>query len=558
MTKFNSTKIATRAATSPVVTGAVPDAVTFEGGPGFSRGLKGELFLLASNAFGAGEDTFYESGRSRDARFSELVRRAAVDFPEWTAGFLGWLRGPGNMRTTPVMGAADAAHAMLAAGIPGSRAVVASVLQRADEPGELIAYWRATYGPLLPKPVKAGINDALRGGLWTQYAVHKYDTVGRAALRFGDILSLTRPVPQTAEQEALWRFALLRAGTSRGRDYTFGAPYERARRFSERTDPMSLLPMVAFRAELAERIETLGVEGLCDPVWLRGSGYTHEDILSMAGNLPGADTLRARLWEALIPTMGYMALLRNLRAFDEAGVGDDAAKTVAERLADPDRVARSRQFPFRFLSAHQETTSLRWGPALESALNASLGNIPVLPGRTLVLADTSGSMKTSISPKSKMSAQRIAAVFAVAIALRNPGAVDLYGFADGNPFEHPVPRGASLLRTVDAFNARNGEDGHGTDIAGSVRATYRGHDRVIVLSDMQTSSHGLHPGGGLVPDPVWVYGFNVAGYKYGAMPSGHGRWHEFGGLTDATFPLIPMLEGAGRAEWPWETAPSAS
>jgi hypothetical protein len=40
-----------------------------------------------------------------------------------------------------------------------------------------------------------------------------------------------------------------------------------------------------------------------------------------------------------------MALLRNLRNFDDADVGDE----VAAKLSDPDEIARSRQFPYRFV-----------------------------------------------------------------------------------------------------------------------------------------------------------------------------------------------------------------
>jgi len=49
---------------------------------------------------------------------------------------------------------------------------------------------------------------------------------------------------------------------------------------------------------------------------------------------------------------------------------------VAARLADPAQVARSRQFPYRFLSAHLNAPSQRWGHALDKALSASTANIP--------------------------------------------------------------------------------------------------------------------------------------------------------------------------------------
>lgn len=43
-------------------------------------------------------------------------------------------------------------------------------------------------------------------------------------------------------------------------------------------------------------------------------------------------------------------------------------------------------------SPHEQAPSLRWGHALDKALQASLGNLPALPGRTLILVDTSASM----------------------------------------------------------------------------------------------------------------------------------------------------------------------
>ena len=58
----------------------------------------------------------------------------------------------------------------------------------------------------------------------------------------------------------------------------------------------------------------------------------------------------------------------------------------------PAEVARSRQFPFRYLAAYRHAPSLRWSYPLEQALGHSLANVPALPGRTLVLVDRSGSM----------------------------------------------------------------------------------------------------------------------------------------------------------------------
>jgi len=65
------------------------------------------------------------------------------------------------MRTAPVVLAAEAVRARLAAGLDGgNRQLVGSVLRRADEPGEMLAYWTSRYGRAVPQPVKRGVADA--------------------------------------------------------------------------------------------------------------------------------------------------------------------------------------------------------------------------------------------------------------------------------------------------------------------------------------------------------------------------------------------------------------
>jgi len=249
--------------------------------------------------------------------------------------------------------------------------------------------------------------------------------------------------------------------------------------------------------------------------------------------------------------MGYMALLRNLRNFDEAGVSDELAATVAAKLADPDEVAKSRQLPFRFYSAYRTAPSLRWGHALDKALSFATANIPAFVGRTLVLVDTSASMTSgAISKRSTVTPAQAAALFGVCLAARG-NTVDLVGFADGT-FQHSVGRGASVLREVDAFVKRTGEVGHGTQIAASLRASYQGHERVVVISDMQTFQDYHGDVASAVPAHVPIYGFNLGGYRAAAMPTGLGTRHEIGGMSDATFRMIPLLEAGRDAAWPWQ------
>lgn len=507
----------------PVTTPAAPTTVTHEGAPGYERDLKSELFLLGVANF-VGEDTFYERAADRDARFTDLVRQMAVVDVTWLTRFVRWLRAGGNMRSAPLVAACQAVHARLGAGLTsGNRTLIDAALARADEPGELAAYWMVTFGRSLPMPVKRGLADAARR-LYTEYSLLKYDTASHG-VRFGDVIDLAHPRAVAAWQDTLFRHAL-------DRRHNRGVDVEAL---------VGALPMVAAQATL-RRVAAGDPTVLFDVEALRRAGMTWEDALSLAGDRVD----KARLWAALIPTMGIFALARNLRNIDQAGVTDADVAPALARFGDPAQVARSRMFPFRWLAAYEQAPSLRWGHALDQALQASLAALPAFPGRTLVLVDTSGSM-TSIpySSKSKMAPIKAAAVFGVALAAKGE-AVDLVGFADGRrPFRHTVARGASVIREVDAFCRRSGEDGHGTAIAASLRAAYAGHDRVVIVSDMQTMDGGVSAA---VPASTPIYGFNLGGYRPAAMASAPGRV-ELGGLTDATFRLIPMIEDGRAAAW---------
>jgi len=524
MSRYN-TRTARPAVHSPVTSPAVPAGVTYEGAPGYARDARGELFLLAVAWMGS-DDTFYESGSDRDARFAGLVRQVAVEDPAWAGEFIAWLRDGANMRTASLVAAGEAAKALLDAGLPGGRQIVNSALRRADEPGEMLAYWHARHGRNEPKPVKRGIADAIVR-LYTEYSLLRYDT-GSHGYRFGDVIERVHVAGEHPEVKGTWR----------------GALYEHAidRRHGRDSDVPGELAMIRANAALraaAARDPSV----LLDADALREAGMTWEDALSLAGS----GVSKRDLWAALIPSMGYMALLRNLRNFDDAGVPDGIAAAVAARLTDPEQVARSRQFPFRFLSAYRAVPSLRWSWPLEQATGLSLANVPELRGRTLVLVDRSGSMFGGVSAKSGLNRADAAALFGTALALRSEHA-DLVEFGTSS---RPVPfRGAeSVLKVIGRFTSMGG-----TRTADAVRQHYRDtfHSRVVIITDEQ--AHGGYYGGepaSLVPDRIPVYTWNLAGYKHGHGPSGSGNRHTFGGLTDAAFRMIPVLEAGRDAHWPW-------
>ncbi|MBF9073683.1 TROVE domain-containing protein [Streptacidiphilus fuscans] len=522
MSRFN-TKSARATGTSPVAsTGR--RAATFEGGAGFLRDAKSELFLLAV-ANMVGQNTFYEGGGERDDRYAQLVRQLAVEDPEWTAGLLGWLRDDAGMRTASLVGAAEFTKARLDAKLDGhSRQVVNSVLQRPDEPGELLAYWTGRYGRNLPKPVKRGVADAVRR-LYSARSLLKYDTASKG-YRFGDVLNLVHAAPSADKpwQGDLFAYAL-----------------DRRHHPDEAVVPASNRMLGAHRELMAVPVEERRavVTGPDGAERLAAAGFTWE---MLAGWLQGPMDRDA--WETVIPSMGYAALLRNLRNFDEAGVSDEVAQAVATKLADREQVGRSRQFPFRFLAAYKHAPSVRWSWPLEQALGHSLANVPALKGRTLVLVDRSGSMFGGISEKTQLNRADSAAVFGVAVALRAEQA-DLVQFGSSHSTV-PLARGESVLRVLERFGSLGG-----TNTAEAVRAYYRGHDRVLIITDEQYTNGRSGDPTAQVPTEVPVYTWNLAGYRVGHGPSGTGNRHTFGGLTDHAFRLVSLLEAGSSADWPW-------
>ncbi|MER5334636.1 TROVE domain-containing protein [Micromonospora sp. NPDC002717] len=496
------------------------EVVTAEGAPGFARGPRTELFLLGVSNM-VGEDTFYEGAADRDARFRELVATVAVADPDWFARFVPWLRTGAMLRSAAVVAALEGARAQVAAGIPGSRSIVDSALQRADEPGEALAYWLGRHGRALPKPVKRGIADAAVR-LYHERSLLKYDS-DRNAVRFGDVVDLTHPTARDERQGELFRHALDRR--------------------HQRDNPLpASLTVLTARAELM----ALPVERrqeITDPAVLGAAGMTWE---ALAGWRQTA--MDAPAWEAIIPTMGYLALLRNLRNFDQAGVSDAVAETVAAKLSDPGEVARSRVLPMRFLSAHNAAPSLRWGYPLEKALQHALANVPALDGRTLVLIDTSGSMNSTFSKDGTLRCWDAATVFGLALAARAQDATVVSFSHDTRVF--PAVAGESVLAAVRRFKEDGYFYGGGTETEKAVRRHYAGHDRVVILTDEQAHWHRSVDVTAAVPGQVPVYTWNLAGYRVGHAPTAGNR-HTFGGLSDAAFAMIPLIEAGSREQWPF-------
>lgn len=528
---------------SAITTSPVASGYTGNMGAGFERDTKSELFLLAVTNM-VGQDTHYEGGMARDQRYTSLIHKVAEEDPAWLARFLPWLRNTANMRTASMIGALEFAKARQ--GMPALkdaptqtglvRHAIASVLIRADEPGEALAYWITTHGRRIPKPVKRGIADAA-ARLYNERNTLKYDTESKA-FRFGDVLELCHVAPEAFYQKELFKHLI---------DRRHG-----------RGELPENLAMINENHIVRDAVAQGNTHHLLNSDLLRAAGMTWEDALSLAGN----KVSKKDLWEALLPTMGLMALVRNLRNFDQAGVSNQVAQLVMNKLASPEDVKASRMLPMRMLTAYNNAPSLRWAYPLELALDLSLANVPRLDRDNLILIDTSGSMRNRLSGRSELARWDAAALFGLALAKRAERATVVSYGSRASVFN--ASPSVSLLRSYEQFRQTHLMGGN-TPTDQTLRTYFReGFKRVIVITDEQADpySQGFlprqsvlggtgEPVGAWLPDNVLFVTFNVAGYQMGHGPSGSGNRVTIGGLSDAAFQLLPMLDRRAAGGWPF-------
>ena len=522
MSKFNRPVSQVRSGRTSAVATTEERTVTHEGGSAFVPTEKTELVLLAASHFYS-EASFYDTAGGRDGRLTELVKNLAASDPEWLAGFASYLRNDLRIRSGSVALAAE----YVRAGAPNGRKVVDSVLRRGDEPGEMIAYWRSRFGRNIPQPVKRGVGDAA-ARIYSERSALRWDSKG-AKVRFADVLEICHPKPRAQWQSDLFKYLL------------------DERHHGDAEADVEKLSVLARHAEWAAVPEGARAEWMAERVNDRDPGDEHP--LTSAGVSweqfsawwPGG--MDAQAWEYVIPQMGVMALIRNLRNFDKADIGRGTRNAVTSVIADPGAVEAYGIFPYHVWNAYRYSPSDYYKVALGVTLDLAMRNVPQLP-RTLVLVDVSGSMQWKLSDRSEATRLDVAAVAGAAIAHHSPGA-DLAVYANYNE-KLPVPKGESALRTVQRIaSARSG----GTYTHTAIAAQYdpARHDRVLVITDGQ--AHDNHEQSDHVP---LIYVVDVTGERPQLFSHGQQGRYAIGGFSDSLFSMIQILEAGKNAEWPWE------
>jgi hypothetical protein len=424
------------------------------------------------------EGEFYEDGVQIAGRIHELVPQVAA---EKVAALAVEARERMKLRHAPLLLVREMARYATHRGLVAE--TLTRVIQRADELSEFVAiYWAMGRQPLSAQ-VKKGLAAAF--GKFDEYALAKYDRAG--AVRLRDVLFLCHARPVDEAQAALWRRLV---------DNRLATP------------------------------------------------DTWEVSLSALGrDSQGQRVDKRETWGRLLieRKLGALALLRNLRNMQEAGVDLELVRKGLETMK------AERVLPFRFVSAAKHAPRLE--PDLEKAMFRCLEGHERLAGKTILIVDCSGSMHGQISRKSEL--DRLSAAAALAVLLRETcDEVAVYATA-GNDSTRihatmlvPSRRGFAL-RDLLAYEKTSRVIGGGGIFLKQVIDYVRKEenekaDRIIVITDEQDCD--------LVNKPTSAHPFgrtnyliNVASFKNGI---GYGEWTHIDGWSEAVVDYIAEFESA--------------
>lgn len=220
--------------------------------------------------------------------------------------------------------------------------------------------------------------------------------------------------------------------------------------------------------------------------------------------------------------LGALALLRNLRNMEQAGVSDD---TIREALLN---IRTERVLPFRFISAAKHAK--KYEDALEYGMFTCLDGHDKLSGKTIILIDVSGSMEDKVSGKSDIT--RLDAACGVAMLLREIcDNVEIHTFSTNTKLVAPR-RGFALAEAISASQPHSS-----TYLGKAVKAMNEiSGDRLVVITDEQSSD--------VCPNAVHekAYLINVAAYQNGV--GNQKTWHKIDGWSESVIDYIIALENS--------------
>jgi len=475
--------------------------------------LTPELELYSAVVTSTLNPKFYEPTETGNVlpRLMSLIKKVS---PEFVAKLAIYTREKMYLRTIPLVLAVKLAKIHKGDNLVSR--LVERIIQRADEITEILAYYQKYHKRTgvkklnkLSKQIQKGIARAFNK--FDEYQFAKYNRKTEVKLR--DALFLSHAKPRDEKQAKLFKKIA---------ENTLEVPY-------------------TWEVELSR---------------LGQQKFETEEEKKEAFK---------KKWEELIDSnkIGYMALMRNLRNILDAGVSQKHLAKVCSYLSNPEAVKKSKQLPFRYLSAYRE---LKENPSpytsvvldtLEEAIKVSAENIKGYDYNTSVCiaCDVSGSMQTPISPRSKVQYYDIGLMLGMLLQSKCKAVISGIFGDEWKVIQLPK---TNVLHNADELHRREGEVGYSTNAWKIIRYLINNKiqiDKIMIFTDCQlwdstyTDTHindewreykKFNP-------TAKLYLFDLAGYGNTPLSIQRDDVYLIAGWSDKIFDVLEALEKGGSA-----------
>jgi len=452
-------------------------------------------------------NTFYEKEKDRLNRIIKLMK--IVD-PTFVAKLAVYTREQMYLRSIPLVLATELSK--IHKGDSLVKKTVSRVIGRADEITEMLAYYQVANNRTgekklnrLSKQVQKGVATAFNK--FDEYQFAKYNR--KTAVSLKDALFLTHPKAKDESQQDLF---------NKIANDTLSVPYTWE-------VELSGVGQQAFRNERAKQ-----------------------------------KAIRLK-WQELIDSgrLGYMAMMRNLRNMLQADISNKHLQIVGDRLSDPHQVRKSRQLPFRFLSAYRELEALKDSRAgyllecLEEAVKTSVENIKGFDLNTKILlaSDVSGSMYAPISPRSKVQCYDIGLL--LSMLMRNKSSNVITGIF-GDTWEATTLPKSSILANTQKLRNMAGRVGYSTNAYKVLQFLNKKKvkmDKVMFFTDLQMwdstgknnslSKEWARYKENVAPNAK-LYLFDLVGYGQSPLSLKENDVYLIAGWSDKVFEVMQAIE----------------
>ena len=469
----------------------------YEGGDAFEHlSPQHELYARVGTCL-VKEPKFYGDANDEFDRIKTLVKSIAADEPDFITKLASYARNVLHLRSIPIALLGMASLDKLAKAYV--KDFTPSIIKRADELGEVIAYISSEIGPIgdgdekkvkgtmLPHSLQKGLKAAWKN--FDEYGFAKYDK-GSASVSMQDVIRLVHPKTKDRERKKL-------------------------------------------HAKIAK-----GELGSADTweVLISGEGSTKEN------------------WEKAVKKMPIMAILRNLRNLLDKEVSRETLDDVVDKLTNEKVIQNSKQFPFRFFSAykaiedHVDRRTSKLLTALDTAMFISIKNLPLLDGVSAVFGDVSGSMDAPISGKSDIRRTEVGAVLGAVASVISPDNV-VGIFSDDFKRINFSQKDSILSRAKKMLG-----DGGSTNAYLAIEYLIRHKikvDRIFFFSDMQCyDSHGYDESihkqwkeyKAKINSNAYLYSFDLAGYGTTQVPEDDQHVLTVAGWSESVLKYVPYFE----------------